>query len=110
MADQTCPCGSIGIHPHHIDGNVVWLCAKCHAVLRCTTQNTSGMDVLSFFLLCSSTNDWNLVHGWEKEEPVSDVVGTKQLVLDEDSLFLPLREDHNEVTRRPPSRHITIGI
>jgi len=114
MTDNLCPCTAKGVYSHHIDNDVVWLCAKCHAVLRCIIQNISGTDIQFYLQMCDKRGDYVYLRGWEQEDPAAVVEPVKSVkstpVLNENSIFIPIRQNHNEIVRRPPSKHTTVSV
>jgi len=109
---SSCICGKDGVHEHQVDGDRVVLCPNCHAALRMIMMNASGTSAPSYIYRAFNEDD-SMLDMYAAEapkplvtppvrEPVVEELEPVQLIVDGGSVFLPLRDNHNEVRRSSP--------
>lgn len=112
---MTCKCGKAGRFKHNIDGEAVELCTECHAALRFLMTNHSGLTALAGIYRAFDEED-SILDRFREEDPEEHQSASKEkneiktqpgLIESESlssgtSIFLPLKDNHNEVRRSAP--------
>lgn len=109
---MTCKCGKDGRFKHSIDGESVELCTECHAALRFLMTNHSGLTALAGIYRAFDEED-SVLDRFRKEDP-EEYKGVEKNEIKRQpgpeakpvssgmSIFLPLKDNHNEVRRAAP--------